>query len=153
MKKYGLHCPIRRANPYRKMKNAMKRNNYVPNLLDREFECYGPRLVLLTDITYIPWGGSFLYLCVIMDAYTKQVLSYTLSPSLEADFVLDAVKLEHGVSLHAEIVIYSDQGCHYTSRKFIELVERNDLCRSTSRRGIAGITHRRRVFRPYDGFD
>ena len=138
MKKYGLHCPIRRANPYRKMKNAMKTNNYAPNLLDREFECYGPRLVLLTDITYIPWGGSFLYLCVIMDAYTKQVLSYTLSPSLEVDFVLDAVDFliqEHGISLHAKTVIHSDQGCHYTSCKFIELVERNDLRRSMSRRG------------------
>lgn len=138
MKKYGLHCPVRRANPYRKMKNAMKTNNYAPNLLDREFECYGPRLVLLTNITYIPWDGSFLYLCVIMDAYTKQVLSYTLSPSLEVDFVLDAVYLliqEHGVSLHAETVIHSDQGCHYTSCKFIELVERNDLRRSMSRRG------------------
>ena len=138
MKKYGLHCPIRRANPYRKMKNAMKTSNYAPNLLDREFECYGPRLVLLTDITYIPWGGTFLYLCVIMDAYTKQVLSYALSPSLEVDFVLDAVNMlirEHGISLHAETVIHSDQGCHYTSCKFIELVEHNDLRRSMSRRG------------------
>ena len=52
------------------MKNAMKTNNYAPNLLDREFESYGRRLVLLTDITYIPWGGSFLY-CLIMDTYTK----------------------------------------------------------------------------------
>lgn len=138
MKKYGLRCPIRRANPYRKMKNAMKTSNYAPNLLDREFECYGPRLVLLTDITYIPWGGTFLYLCVIMDAYTKQVLSYALSPSLEVDFVLDAVNMlirEHGISLHAETIIHSDQGCHYTSCKFIELVERNDLRRSMSRRG------------------
>ena len=56
MKKYGLCCPIRRANPYRKMKNAMKTNNYAPNLLDREFESYGPRLVLLTDITY--WSST-----------------------------------------------------------------------------------------------
>ena len=134
MKKYGLQCPIRRANPYRKMKNAMKMNNYAPNLLDREFESYGPRLVRLTDITYIPWGGSFLYLCVIMDAYTKQVLSY----ALEVDFVLDAVDIlirEHGVSLHTQTVIHSDQGCHYTSCKFIELVEHNDLRRSMSRKG------------------
>ena len=41
------------------MKNAMKTNNYAPNLLDREFESYGPRLVLLTDITYIPLGRIF----------------------------------------------------------------------------------------------
>ena len=73
-----------------------------------------------------------------MDAYTKQVLSYALSPSLEVDFVLDAVDIlirEHGVSLYAETVIHSDQGCHYTSCKFIELVERNDLRRSMSRKG------------------
>jgi len=135
MKKYGLRCPIQRANPYRKMKNAIKTNNYASNLLDREFECYGPRLVLLTDIMYIPWGRSFLYLCMIMDAYTKQVLSYALSLSLEVDFLLDAVNIlirEHSVSLHAETVIHSDQGCHYTSRKFIELVERHDLRHSMS---------------------
>ena len=75
---------------------------------------------------------------MIMDAYTKQVLSYTLSPSLEVDFVLDAVDIlmrEHGVSLHAETVIHSDQGCHYTSCKFIELVEHNELRRSMSRKG------------------
>ena len=138
MKKYGLRCPIRKANPYRRMAKAMKTNNYAPNLLDREFECYGPRLVLLTDITYIPWCGTFLYLSVIMDAYTKQVLAYVLSPSLEVDFVLDTVNMliqEHGVSLHAETLIHSDQGCHYTSLKFIDLIERNDIRRSMSRRG------------------
>lgn len=138
MKKYGLRCPIRKANPYRRMAKAMKTNNYAPNLLDREFECYGPRLVLLTDITYIPWCGAFLYLSVIMDAYTKQVLSYVLSPSLEVDFVLETVNIlirEHGVSLHAETLIHSDQGCHYTSLKFIDLIERNDIRRSMSRRG------------------
>ncbi len=42
---------------------------------------------------------------------------------------------EHGVSLHAQTVIHSDQGCHYTSCKFIELVERSDLRRSMSRKG------------------
>lgn len=120
------------------MKNAMKTNNYAPNLLEREFESYGPRFVLLTDITYIPWGGSFLYLCVIMAAYTKQVLSYALSPSLEVDFVLDAVDIlirKHGVSLHAETVVHNEQGCHYTSCKFIELVVHNELRRSMSRKG------------------
>ena len=42
---------------------------------------------------------------------------------------------EHGVSLHAQTVIHSDQSCHYTSCKFIELVERNVLRRSMSHKG------------------
>lgn len=138
MKKYNLRCPIRRANPYRRMATAMRTSNNAPNLLDREFECYGPRIVILTDITYIPWKGIFLYLCVIMDAFTKQVLSYVLSPSLEVDFVLEAVDIlirEHGISLHEKVLIHSDQGCHYTSHKFTELVESNEIRRSMSRRG------------------
>ena len=66
------------------------------------------------------------------------MLSYALSPSLEVDFVLDAVNVlirEHGVSFRAETVIRSDQGCHYTSCKFIELVEYNEIRRSISRKG------------------
>lgn len=48
MKKFNLFCPIRKANPYRRMAKAIKTSNYADNLLQREFECYGPRYVLLT---------------------------------------------------------------------------------------------------------
>ena len=74
MNKYGLKCPIRKANPYRRMMKAMKTNKVAPNLLNREFRSHGARMVLLTDITYIPReNGVFSYLSVIIDAYTKQV--------------------------------------------------------------------------------
>ena len=93
MKKYNLFCPIRKANPYRRMAKAIKTNNYADNLLQREFECYGPRYVLLTDITYIPYNGMFAYLSTILDAYTKQILAYVLSSSLEVDFVKETVEI------------------------------------------------------------
>lgn len=51
MKKYGLFCPVRKANPYRRMAKALKTNSIAPNLLNREFESHGPRKALLTDIT------------------------------------------------------------------------------------------------------
>lgn len=138
MKKYNLSCRVRKANPYRRMAKALKTSNTAPNLLDRQFEAYGPRIVLLTDITYIPYVGNRAYLSVIMDAFTKQVLAYVLSPSLEVDFVLETVEIlirDHGISLHAETIIHSDQGCHYTSRKFIEIIHDNELRQSMSRRG------------------
>ena len=81
MDKYNLSCPIRKANPYRRMAKALKTSNVADNLIQREFECYGPRIVLLTDITYIPYHGTFAYLSTILDAYTKQILSYVLSSS------------------------------------------------------------------------
>lgn len=71
---------------------------------------------MLTDITYIPYNGKFAYLSTILDAYTKQILSYVLSDSLEVDFVLETVnKLveKHGVEMTKETLIHSDQGCHY----------------------------------------
>ena len=138
MKKYGLVCSIRKANPYRRMASAIKTNSIAENLVKREFEKYGPRMILLTDITYIPFGGRFCYLSTILDAFTKQVLSYVLSESLEVDFVLETVNKmveKHGVSLTTETIIHSDQGCHYTSCSFIQLVKDKGLRQSMSRRG------------------
>lgn len=137
MKKYGLECPIRKANPYRRMAKALKTNNVADNILNREFTKHGPRKVLLTDITYIPYNGTFCYLSTIIDAYTKQVLSYVLSDSLEVDFVLETVKKmvkEHKVELSTETLIHSDQGCHYTSYSFIQIVKDSGLRQSMSRK-------------------
>jgi transposase InsO family protein len=82
---------------------------------------HGARKVLLTDIPYIPYAGTFCYLSVIKDAFTEQVLSHVLSESLEVDFVLETGRQlirNHGTSLNADAMIHSDQGCHYTSIKF-----------------------------------
>jgi len=120
------------------MAKALKTSNTADNLLNREFEQHGPRKVLLTDITYIPYTGTFAYLSTIIDAFTKQVLAYVVSNSLEIDFVLETINIlvhDHGVSLDKETLIHSDQGCHYTSYKFIELVNSKELRRSMSRRG------------------
>jgi len=138
MKKYGLICPIRKANAYRRMAKALKTSNVADNLLQREFECYGPRMVLLTDITYLPYNGTFAYLSTILDAFTKQVLAYVVSDSLEIDFVLETVNIltrDHGVSLNQETILHSDQGCHYTSYKFIEILHDKNLRQSMSRKG------------------
>jgi len=138
MNKYGLLCPIRKANPYRRLAKAIKTNNVSDNLLNREFTEHGPRKVLLTDITYIPYNGKFAYLSTILDAYTKQVLSYVLSDSLEVDFVLETVEKlikNHGIELTKETLIHSDQGCHYTSTSFRQLVNDKELRQSMSRKG------------------
>ena len=138
MHKYNLFCPIRKANPYRRMAKAMRTNNVADNLLNREFESHGPRAVLLTDITYIRFQDGFLYLSTILDAYTKEALAHVLSDSLEVDFVLETVQnmqRDYGVSLQQETIIHSDQGCHYTSIRFMALVQNLGLQQSMSRRG------------------
>ena len=138
MHKYNLRCTIRSANPYRRMAKALKTDSVCENILNRKFKDFGPRKVLLTDITYIPLNDGFCYLSVIKDAYTKQILAYVLSDSLEIDFVLETVKLlinNHGISLDEETLIHSDQGCHYTSKKFRAIINDCKLRQSMSRKG------------------
>ena len=138
MKKYGLRCPIRKANPYRRMAKAMATSYIAPNLLNREFEEHGPRKVLLTDVTYIINGKApRCYMSTIIDACTKELLAWVLSMSLEVDFVLDTVKQlidNHGVTLSTETLIHSDQGAHYTSVSFVQLIKNYELRQSMSRR-------------------
>ena len=138
MKKYNLFCPIRKANPYRRMAKALQTNNVADNILNREFKKHGPRMVLLTDITYIPYNNTRCYLSTILDAFTKEILAYVLSESLEVDFVLETVNIlieKHGISLSTQTLVHSDQGCHYTSYSFIQILKDKNLRQSMSRKG------------------
>lgn len=138
MRKYDLICPIRKTNPYRQLAKALRTNVVSDNILNRDFLGQGERRVLLTDITYLHIGSEFCYLSVILDAFTRQLLSYVLSESLEVDFVLETVNQlieKHGQSLDSSTLIHSDQGCHYTSVSFRKLIEDKGLRQSMSRKG------------------
>lgn len=144
MSKFNLKCKIRRANPYRRLAKAMQTSRIAPNILNREFRTHGIRTILLTDITYIPRydgrgsSNKYSYLCVILDAHTKEVLSYACSYSLEVDFVLLAVHQlikTHGHELKTDCLVHSDQGCHYTSSKFSVLIANSNIRQSMSRKG------------------
>lgn len=139
MRKHNLFCPIRKANPYRRMAKALKTDAVSDNLVNREFEEHGAGKILLTDITYLFYNhGCKAYLSVIKDAYTKQILAYVLSDSLEVDFVLETIKLlleNHGDNLQTDTILHSDQGCHYTSISFRKLLKDKGLRQSMSRRG------------------
>jgi transposase InsO family protein len=138
MRKYGLKCPIRKANPYRRIMKALKESNYAKNILNREFKEHGARSILLTDITYLKRkDGEFSYLSAIMDAGTKEILAHVVSPSIELDFVLETVEkllINHGSELKTDALLHSDQGGHYTSFKFIAILKNAEIHRSMSRR-------------------
>lgn len=137
MKKYGLRCPIRKANPYRRMAKALATSNVAPNVVNRDFK-QRPRKVLLTDITYLFYAKDRCYLSTILDAYTHEILAYRVSMSLKVKFVIETVDqliAEHGCTLDTETIIHSDQGCHYTSYEFIEKLKDSKFVQSMSRRG------------------
>lgn len=137
MKKFGIICPIRKANPYRRMAKATKEHRTCPNELQRNFKQGVAGKVLLTDITYLTYkGGKRAYLSTIKDAETNEILAYEVSSSLSMEIALNTLhKLKKHRHLTKDAFIHSDQGFHYTNPQFQALVKKMELGQSMSRRG------------------
>ena len=139
MKKYDIFCPIRKANPYRRMMKATKEHRTVPNILNRNFKQNIPGKVLLTDITYLFYGeGKKAYLSTIKDGSTNEILAHNISGSLCLDIAINTIhKLMKNIeiTLDKDAFIHSDQGVHYTSPQFQKIVKDYGLSQSMSRRG------------------
>lgn len=114
MRKYRLFCPIRKANPYRKMLKATQSSTYAKNRVQRKWWDYQPGELLTTDITYMYYGvnrSKKAYLSVIRDACTKKVLAFVLSDNLKEEFVLGTVDQlinKQGSQLSKHVIITSD---------------------------------------------
>ena len=139
MKKYDLVCPIRKINPIKAEIKKKQAHRIYGNVLSRNFGQGVAKKVLLTDITYLTYGnGQRAYLSVIKDATTKMILAWRISLSLDLTFVIETVKqlLEnYKGELDMNVMIHSDQGCHYTSISYQELLKENGIIQSMSRKG------------------
>ena len=139
MKKYNIICPIRRANPYKKIMKATKEHSVVPNLLNRNFKQEIPGKVLLTDITYLFYGKSQkAYLSTIKDGSISEILAHVLSKSLSLEIATETINkllLNDNFKVRKDSFIHSDQGFHYTSPVFQKLLKSNGIGQSMSRKG------------------
>ncbi len=82
--------------------------------------------VWATDITYIPLQKGFLYLMAIVDLFSRNVLSWKLSNSLDTEFCLDALEMALGGGRKPEI-FHSDQGCQFTFGDFVARLKAEDV--------------------------
>jgi putative transposase len=82
--------------------------------------------VWATDITYIPLQKGFLYLVAIVDLFSRNVLSWQLSNSLDTEFCLDALEMALGDGRKPE-VFHSDQGCQFTSSAFVARLQAEEI--------------------------
>lgn len=85
-----------------------------------------PNQVWSTDITYIRLAHGFIYLVAILDWYSRFVLSFRISNTLDVDFCIEA--LEEAISLYGKADIFnSDQGSQFTSKEFTKILLTNDI--------------------------
>ncbi len=112
MQQMGITALYPKANTSR----PGKRHKIYPYLL-KGLDINRPNRVWATDITYIPMAKGFVYLVAIMDWYSRKVLSWRLSNTLESDFYVDAV--EEAIHRYGAPEIFNtDQGAQFTSEAF-----------------------------------
>lgn len=140
MKKYGLVCKIRRANPYKQIAKATQEHRTFNNQLKREFKSLAPFTVFCTDITYLPFNHRMAYLSVIKDIGSGEIVAWKLSMHIDMELVLGTVeRLKNNTALplisFQNIMIHSDQGFHYTNPQYIEQIKKLNMVQSMSRKG------------------
>lgn len=94
---------------------------YVRPYLLRNLEITRPDQVWGIDITYIRMKKGFMYLFIIIDWYSRYIVDYELSSTLEKGFVLNCLK--RALAVHKPEIINSDQGSHFTNTEYIERLE------------------------------
>ena len=90
----------------------------APDLVDRDFSATGPNQLWVSDITFIPSATGFLYLAVVLDAWSRKVVGWAMTNHLRAELVLDALEMAVGQRQPRDVIHHSDQGSQYTSLAF-----------------------------------
>ena len=128
MQKHHLNCRVRPKKTTRIGKPYYK----TDNLLQRQFKASCPMEVLTTDITYLPFGHSMLYLSSIMDIYNGEIVAYKIDDKQDQSLVNDTL---NQIDIPEGCILHSDQGSVYTSYAYYQLCEEKGIIRSMSRKG------------------
>jgi putative transposase len=90
----------------------------APDLVERDFGVPGPDRLWVADITYVPTWSGFLYLAVVVDAWSRRVVGWAMANHLRSELVLEALNMALGQRRASGVIHHSDQGCQYTSIAF-----------------------------------
>jgi putative transposase len=90
----------------------------APDLVDRNFTASGPNQLWVADITYVPTAAGFLYLAIVLDAWSRKIVGWSMANHLRTELVLDALETAVGQRRPRDVIHHSDQGSQYTSVSF-----------------------------------
>nr|AWM30173.1 hypothetical protein SCC82B_00033 [Staphylococcus caeli] len=128
MQENNLNCRVRPT----KSKSIGKPYYKTDNLLQRQFKASQPMEILTTDITYLPFGNSMLYLSSILDVYNGEIVAYKIDNKQDQSLVNDTL---NQISILKNCILHSDQVSVYTSYAYYQLCEEKGIIRSMSRKG------------------
>ena len=109
-----------------------------PNLLNREFTVAEPDRVWVGDITYIATDEGWLFLAVVIDLFSRQVVGWSLREDMTSSIVIDALRMawfKRHPGKHTGLMFHSDRGSQYASGAFRDVLKEYGINSSMSRRG------------------
>src|SRR3984893_2102206 len=115
MRNVGLVGVSRRKSTVTTMRDGARQ---APDLVDRNFTADRPNLLWVADITYIPTWAGFLYLAVVLDAFSRRIVGWSMAATLHTQLVLDALKMALWQRRPNSVIHHSDHGPQYTSIEF-----------------------------------
>ena len=122
--------------PNHRYNKAPQSHVVISNQLDRQFDVTRPNAVWCGDVTYIWAGHRWAYLAVVIGLYVRKPVGWAISLSPDSELTGKALTMSFEARGKPQgLMSRSDQGCHYTSRKFRHLLWRYKIKQSMSRRG------------------
>ncbi len=112
----GLQGVSRRKAPTTTRRRSEARP--APDLVERDFTARGPDELWVADITYVPTTAGFLYLSVVLDAFSRRIVGWSMANHLRTELVLSALEMALAQRKPEGVIHHSDQGSQYTSIAF-----------------------------------
>mgnify|MGYP000589701739 FL=1 len=116
MKAAGLKGVSRRRGTRTTIRDERLRP--ASDLVDRNFYAHEPNMLWVADITYVPTWAGFLYLAVVLDAFSRRIVGWAMGHNLKAQLVIDAMNMAIGQRKPRNVIHHSDHGSQYTSVAF-----------------------------------
>jgi transposase InsO family protein len=116
MKAHGLRGASRRR--FIKTTQRDFQAESAPDLVQRQFAADAPNKLWVADITYIPTWEGFLFLAIVLDAFSRRVVGWAMADHLRTELVLAALKMAITQRDSQDVIHHSDHGCQYTSIEF-----------------------------------
>jgi len=132
MKTLGLQAIYPKSNINLSKPNKQHK---IYSYLLRGVKIIRPNQVWSTDITYIRLVNGWAYLIAVIDWYSRYVISWRLSNTLEIEFCLDCLNEALDISKHKPDIFNNDQGSHFTSKQFTDILNNNKIQISMDGRG------------------
>ena len=133
-RKLGLRCKQKR-----KLKTTTDSRHplpLAPNRLNRQFTVEAPNQAWVTDITYIRTHEGWLYLAVVLDLFSRQVIGWSMRSRIDSELAINALLMAiWRRAPKAPVTVHSDQGSQYSSNDWRDFLEAHGLVPSMSRRG------------------